>query len=476
MAEVRLEVELAHPRERVWQALTDARLLSEWLMPTDLKPFVGNRFTLEAGTLAGFLGSVSAELTELAPPERMVMLWQGDKLHTRVVWELTGSGDGTTLHVVQTGFIGAPATLRGRALRDTYTRLFTEQLPVVLDRLAAFPTVRASAAVPEQAIVAPEPVAGTAAAVAAASPPISVPPVPRQRTPVNVAVGAWAAGRTLSGPSPQSATPEGAEGTPAVPAPLPPPEGADVPPKPADPEWPYEVDPAPPGRLASVPVWARTLAIGAAAVLLVGAVLLAMVYAPGRDLGTGGTAVGPDRDSEVPGAGPQPDADTPPAPVPSTEAGAPEEPAPPGEAPDAAEEQSAPGQSGSGEPAELPGGGQPPESNAPFAPAPPPPVLTADLDASNLLLLGLGGRAVSVTVSNPGPGTAAGWQVTMDVGNQELSNVSGAQYERDGSLAIFTPVDGELAAGADTWFGFDLVSLLGARDPTGCTIDGRACG
>jgi hypothetical protein len=95
-------------------------------------------------------------------------------------------------------------------------------------------------------------------------------------------------------------------------------------------------------------------------------------------------------------------------------------------------------------------------------------------------LLGLQGRAVSVTVSNPGPGEAAGWEVTMDVGDQSVTNVSGAAHTQDGSLAIFTPVDGALAAGETTTFTFDIpgggaLGLGGAEDPTGCTIDGHPC-
>lgn len=61
MAEVRLAVELAHPPERVWQALPEARLLGAWFMPTDLEPRQGARFSLDPGNLAGLLGPVSAE-------------------------------------------------------------------------------------------------------------------------------------------------------------------------------------------------------------------------------------------------------------------------------------------------------------------------------------------------------------------------------------------------------------------------------
>jgi uncharacterized protein YndB with AHSA1/START domain len=136
MAEVRLVVDLAHPAERVWPALTVARLLGVWFMPTDLEPREGGRFTLHPGTLPGFFGLVSGELTELAAPHRMVMLWRGEKLHTRVSWQVVGATGGCRLQVWQTGFIGAPAAPRRQALGDTYVRLFAGRLPALLDRLA----------------------------------------------------------------------------------------------------------------------------------------------------------------------------------------------------------------------------------------------------------------------------------------------------------------------------------------------------
>jgi uncharacterized protein YndB with AHSA1/START domain len=458
MAEVRLEVDLAHPRDRVWRALTDARLLSDWLMPTDLAAREGAEFTLEPGTLAGFLGPVSAELTELVPPHRMVMLWQGEKLHTRMVWELTETDSGCTLQLVQTGFIGAPATLRRRALRDTYARLFAERLPLVLDRLAAVPLL-----------------AGSGAELGGPVAPAAT--VPRQRKgPVNVAIGAWAAGRSLGGPadpgSPDPALPSaGVAPAPAVPRPRPAAD-AEQAAAPREPErrsrlaW---LD-----RWGAAPGWVRAAGIAGAGAVLAVAVLAAVVYTPGSDAGEGGSAAGPEAERDNPGVAQQPGgrtSQTEPEPSGAVAPGM-----PPSEAPGSS---NAPSQAGAGDSEAMPGdAGTPAEGTA--APSPlgssPPPVLTAQMTASDQLLLGLGGRAVTVTVSNPGPADADGWEVAMDVGDQDVTNVSGADYARDGSQALFTPLEAELPAGTSTQFSFDLPGLLGASDPTGCTIDGQPCG
>jgi uncharacterized protein YndB with AHSA1/START domain len=481
MAEVRLEIELAHPPERVWRALTDAALLGEWFMPTDLAPEEGGRFTLEPGTLAGFLGRISGELTELERPRRLVMLWQGEKLHTRVVWELTATGEGCQLQIVQSGFIGAPATLRGRALRDTYTRLFAEQLPATLERLAGGATAGLPGSVPRQ-----------------------------RRAPANVAVGAWAAGRSLG----RSPAVEGARPASAlvgeVPAPRPPADpvvddgvigDADraaavsrsaaamsaTEPEPGETALPEmaagaeaAAAPEPPAwrrSMATAPGWVRALAIGGAAAVLAVVLLAAVVHTPGP-IGAGDQPSGPGGERDAPGVALQPgsatshtDPESPGsglagAPGESPAAGTGGEPEPAG-----AGSEPMPGRAGS--PEVTPTGSGQPASTAGTS-----PVLAAEMSTSGLPLVG--GRAVTVTVSNPGPGSAGGWEVVMDVGDQDVTNVTGAAYQPDGSLAVFTPLDAELAAGVSTEFSFDVTApvlgLLGASDPTGCTIDGAPCG
>jgi uncharacterized protein YndB with AHSA1/START domain len=444
MAEVRLEIEIAHPPERVWRALTDAQLLGEWFMPTDLVPEVGGRFTLEPGTLAGFLGPVSGELTELAPPRRLVMLWQGEKLHTRVVWELTAADDGCRLQIVQSGFIGAPAALRGRALRDTYTRLFAERLPATLERLA-------SGAGPGQ--------------------PGSVPR--QRRAPANVAVGAWAAGRSL-GPSPVVGDRAAAVSRSVVAAIEPeevapsPPAGAGALAEPGRPAWRRSV--------AAAPGWVRALAIGGASAVLVVAVLAAVMHTPGTEVGVGDQPPGPDGQRDAPAVALQPGSAT-----------SHTDPESPGSGPAGAPGQS-PAAATGGEPAPAGAGSDPIPGRAGTPEATPTttttdtsaslPVLVAQMSTSGLPLVG--GRAVTVTVSNPGPGSADGWEVVMDVGDQDVTNITGAAHQPDGSRAVFTPLDAELAAGASTGFSFDVTApvlgLVGGSDPTDCTIDGAPCG
>ncbi|MPZ28758.1 MAG: hypothetical protein GEV12_20765 [Micromonosporaceae bacterium] len=516
MAEVRLEVDLAHPPDRVWQALTTAPLLGAWFMPTDLEPREASRFTLDPGTLAGFLGLVSGELVEVVPEHKLVMLWQGEKLHTRVVWELVGTAGGCRVQVVQTGFIGAPAALRRRALRDTYVRLFAEQLPALLDRLAsgtgalAAPVGAAPPGLPppDLPLRAAAPPDVVRAAGGSRRPyrdpgPGSV-GVPRQRRPGgNMAVNAWSAGRTIWS-SADPAEPAGAAGAPprqtrgavawsvaasvAGPAAVGPPTGGRAgggSGAAAAPRQPTRVRGAevtsgrwwrPRPGWGVVPAWVRAVAIGAAAAALALAVLTAVSQSvPRGDTGLGGQPGGPDAPPGAPDVALQPGAAT-------SRTGPTDQPGP--------------GSTGGlsdrsqlgGEPGAVTGrpgtDGTSPGEPDPSRPAehtqtasPSAPVLAAQLTTSGSSVLG--GRTVSVTVSNPGPGAATGWVVAMNVGDQSVTDVSGAAYQRDGQEAIFTPLAAELPAGESTGFSFHLTApvlgLLGGGDPTDCTVDGQPC-
>lgn len=485
MAEVRLEVDLPHPPERVWRALTEARLLTEWFMDADLEAREGTSFTLSPTGLRGFSGQISGEMLELAALRRLVMRWEGQKLHTRVTWELTEIVGGSKLRVLQTGFIGAPATLRRRELRATYTQLFAERLPHTLDRLAAGEvdlggTASASlrTAVPRQRRArgnAPgrswstgrsrwgqSIVAGAAGAVAARGAAVTEEAVASEAEAAGVAA---AAGEARS---------PGDSRSPAVPGPRQPAgegraQSGDVPAAPADRRRRRWLAVLPPMRtwLAVAPAWARFVAVGAAACVLAIVVLTALTRA-----GDGGTGGPPTAQGERgPGTAVQPGIGDDPGPAADPTAGTPAaNTGTPRGGPS-----SEPG-AGDGSPGTSPTGDGPVEGTG--GPGPEPPELAASWESSGLLLGLLTGRDVAVTVTNPGPGEPEPWRVEMAVGEQEVQNVTGAEHQRSGEIAIFTPLEpGEPAAGEDVQFSFELRGLLGlvASDPSSCTIDGRPC-
>lgn len=100
---------LDHPPEKVWRALTDERLLGQWLMPGDFRPVVGHRFTLRADPVPHWNGVTEGEVLVVEPCRRLVYRWNtsgaaADGLRTVVTWTLTPTPGGVLLRMEQSGF------------------------------------------------------------------------------------------------------------------------------------------------------------------------------------------------------------------------------------------------------------------------------------------------------------------------------------------------------------------------------------
>jgi uncharacterized protein YndB with AHSA1/START domain len=102
------EFELPHPPEKVWRALTDPALLTEWLLPVvelGLEP--GAAFTFKAPPQPGWDGMVSCRTLEVEVRKKLRYAWVVGELHTVVTFTLEPTASGTRLLLVQSGF--APA-------------------------------------------------------------------------------------------------------------------------------------------------------------------------------------------------------------------------------------------------------------------------------------------------------------------------------------------------------------------------------
>lgn len=100
-----LETELDAPANRVWRALTDASIVSQWLMAAT--PGVDGAMHL-ADPLLG--DGIVAEIVESDAPSRLVWRWRheadGQALDSTVRFELTPIGERRThLRLVHDGFI-----------------------------------------------------------------------------------------------------------------------------------------------------------------------------------------------------------------------------------------------------------------------------------------------------------------------------------------------------------------------------------
>jgi uncharacterized protein YndB with AHSA1/START domain len=105
-----IECELPERPEMVWRALTVPELVAEWLMPNDLRPEIGRRFTLQGKPEEG--GAIGCEVLDVEPERLLRYSWRGiesdadgSRLDTVVTFVLTETpAGGTHLRIVHSGF------------------------------------------------------------------------------------------------------------------------------------------------------------------------------------------------------------------------------------------------------------------------------------------------------------------------------------------------------------------------------------
>ena len=104
---ISFEFDLQHPPQKVWRALTDPALLTEWLLPVldlklELEP--GVEFTFKTQPYPGWDGTVNCRFIEIEPQRKLSYAWTVPFLDTVVTFTLTPTETGTRLSLVQTGF------------------------------------------------------------------------------------------------------------------------------------------------------------------------------------------------------------------------------------------------------------------------------------------------------------------------------------------------------------------------------------
>ena len=113
---ISFDFDLAHPPEKVWRALTDPTLLTEWLLPVvDLQLAPGAEFTFRTQPHPGWDGTVSCRFVEIEPQRKLVYTWDVPFLQTVVTFTLTPTPSGTRLSLVQSGFTPAQKRESGGA-------------------------------------------------------------------------------------------------------------------------------------------------------------------------------------------------------------------------------------------------------------------------------------------------------------------------------------------------------------------------
>lgn len=104
-AEVTCEFDLQHSPKKVWRALTDPRLLTEWLLPiAQLKLEANAAFKFQAPPQPGWDGAVNCRYLAIEPEKKLSWSWVVGDIDTVVTFTLTPTETGTHLSLLQTGF------------------------------------------------------------------------------------------------------------------------------------------------------------------------------------------------------------------------------------------------------------------------------------------------------------------------------------------------------------------------------------
>ena len=99
---ISFEFDLKHPPQKVWRALTDPVLLTEWLLPVfDLELAPGKAFHLKAQPHPGWDGVVSCKLVEIEAHKKLSYTWGVPGMDTLVTFTLAPTASGTRLSLVQ---------------------------------------------------------------------------------------------------------------------------------------------------------------------------------------------------------------------------------------------------------------------------------------------------------------------------------------------------------------------------------------
>ena len=130
MSRIDKSIEIAAPPERVWQALTSARELSEWfkmIIEGDIAPGREVWMTVtQPGEYNGMRFPV--KIVEMTAPRRFVWTWHPGAVdpkmdyatepQTTVTFTLEPSGRGTRLSVAETGFDALTLDRRAKAFNE----------------------------------------------------------------------------------------------------------------------------------------------------------------------------------------------------------------------------------------------------------------------------------------------------------------------------------------------------------------------
>jgi uncharacterized protein YndB with AHSA1/START domain len=98
-----VEREFSQSPEKLWRALTQPHLITEWLMKNNFEPAEGHEFKLHVET-PQWSGIIDCKVLAIEPQNKLSYTWSSMGLDTVVTFTLTPTNSGVHLRMEQSGF------------------------------------------------------------------------------------------------------------------------------------------------------------------------------------------------------------------------------------------------------------------------------------------------------------------------------------------------------------------------------------
>ncbi|MGW5558267.1 cellulose binding domain-containing protein [Micromonospora sp. NPDC003944] len=136
MIEIGAQVDLSHPPERVWLALTDRQLLGRWFAEAEMVEGVPDRMVLHTASLPGFGADVEVEVTERQEPDLLVLACDEAGRLSELTCDVTATTQGCRLEVREVTTHGGWSVEQQKPREQQLRQALTVRLPAILDWLA----------------------------------------------------------------------------------------------------------------------------------------------------------------------------------------------------------------------------------------------------------------------------------------------------------------------------------------------------
>jgi len=158
---IKLKTVLRYSPDKVWQALTDAKLLGSWFMKNDIKPELNHYFTFRMAPQKGWDGITHCEITAVEPLKHIAYTYRGEatgekalacagihsatagkmtkgifaKLDTVLSFTLEPTCSGTILSLDHSGYSGLKLVIVSLIMQMGWKKQLRKRLPKVLEQM-----------------------------------------------------------------------------------------------------------------------------------------------------------------------------------------------------------------------------------------------------------------------------------------------------------------------------------------------------